>query len=122
MIADWSTFFSGSARNNWGRIQISGQGSGLQYCNSLENWGLGGQSFTIYFAEYPLGDPLYILDPKDVYGPDFLGETYRVLKEKNERKYGEYRNKPLGTQCKLYHFNTMLMVSPVGEEKNTELP
>jgi hypothetical protein len=33
----------------------------------------------------------YILDPKDVYGPDFPGETFRVLKEKEERAYGEYR-------------------------------
>ena len=27
----------------------------------------------------------YILDPKDVYGPDFPSETFRVLKEKEER-------------------------------------
>ena len=33
----------------------------------------------------------YILDPKDVYGPDFPGETSRVLKEKEEMQYGEYR-------------------------------
>jgi len=32
---------------------------------------------------------LAILDPKDVYGPDFPGETFRVLKEKEEREYGE---------------------------------
>ena len=35
----------------------------------------------------------YILDPKDVYGPDFPGETFRVLKEKEERLYGEYRTR-----------------------------
>lgn len=28
----------------------------------------------------------YILDPKDVYGPDFPGETFRVLKEKEENQ------------------------------------
>ena len=33
----------------------------------------------------------YILDPKDVYGTDFPGETFRVLKEKEEKQYGEYR-------------------------------
>lgn len=33
----------------------------------------------------------YILDPKDVYGDDFPGETFRVLKEKEMRQYGEYR-------------------------------
>jgi hypothetical protein len=37
----------------------------------------------------------YILDPKDIYGPDFPGETFRVLKEKEERKYGEYRTRRL---------------------------
>jgi hypothetical protein len=33
----------------------------------------------------------YILDPHDVHGPDFPGETFRVLKEKETRQYGEYR-------------------------------
>ncbi len=37
----------------------------------------------------------YILDPKDVYGPDFPSETFRVLKEKEERAYGEYRTRRL---------------------------
>jgi hypothetical protein len=37
----------------------------------------------------------YILDPKDVYGPDFPGETFRVLKEKEEKHYGEYRTRRL---------------------------
>ena len=33
----------------------------------------------------------YILDPKEVHGEDFPGETFRVLKEKEIRQYGEYR-------------------------------
>ena len=45
----------------------------------------------------------YILDPKDVYGPDpstgsgqaFPGETFQVLKEKEERAFGEYRTRRL---------------------------
>jgi hypothetical protein len=37
----------------------------------------------------------YILDPQDVYGPDFPGETFRVLKNKEIRQYGEYRTKRL---------------------------
>jgi hypothetical protein len=37
----------------------------------------------------------YILDPKDVYGPDFPGETFRVLKEKEEKQFGEYRTRRL---------------------------
>ena len=37
----------------------------------------------------------YILDPQDVYGSDFPGETFRVLKEKEIRNYGEYRTRRL---------------------------
>lgn len=37
----------------------------------------------------------YILDPQDVYGPDFPGETFRVLKEKEIKLYGEYRTRRL---------------------------
>ena len=33
----------------------------------------------------------YILDPQDVYGSNFPGETFRVLKEKEIKIYGEYR-------------------------------
>lgn len=33
----------------------------------------------------------YILDPKEVYGLDFPGETFRVLKEKEEKPNVEYR-------------------------------
>lgn len=37
----------------------------------------------------------YILDPQDVYGPDFPGETFRVLKEKEIKLYEEYRTRRL---------------------------
>ncbi|NWJ46751.1 MAG: N-6 DNA methylase [Chloroflexi bacterium] len=37
----------------------------------------------------------YILDPQDVYGADFPGETFRVLKEKEIKLYGEYRTRRL---------------------------
>ncbi len=37
----------------------------------------------------------YILDPKEVHGEDFLGETFSVLKEKEVRLYGEYRTSRL---------------------------
>ncbi len=37
----------------------------------------------------------YILDPADVRGPDYPSETFRVLKEKEIRKYGEYRTRRL---------------------------
>jgi hypothetical protein len=37
----------------------------------------------------------HILDPKEVYGEDFPGETFRVLKEKEIRQFGEYRTRRL---------------------------
>jgi hypothetical protein len=37
----------------------------------------------------------YILDPKDVCGPDFPSETFRGLKEREEGLYGEYRTRRL---------------------------
>jgi uncharacterized protein (DUF433 family) len=37
----------------------------------------------------------YILNPQDVYGLDFPGETFRVLRDKEIRQYGEYKTKRL---------------------------
>uniref|UniRef100_UPI0035B1ADF2 hypothetical protein n=1 Tax=Devosia sp. TaxID=1871048 RepID=UPI0035B1ADF2 len=37
----------------------------------------------------------YILDPADVKGPDYPSETFRVLKEKEIRRYGECRTRSL---------------------------
>jgi len=37
----------------------------------------------------------YILDPADVHGPDFPGETFLALKEKETAKFGEYRTRRL---------------------------
>jgi hypothetical protein len=37
----------------------------------------------------------YILDPKEVHGEDFPGETFRVLKDKELKQYGEYRTRRL---------------------------
>lgn len=37
----------------------------------------------------------YILDPTDIYGPDFPSETFRVLKDKEIKKYGEFRTRKL---------------------------
>jgi type I restriction-modification system DNA methylase subunit/uncharacterized protein (DUF433 family) len=37
----------------------------------------------------------YILDPQSVMGEDFPGETFRVLKDKDIRRYGEYRTQRL---------------------------
>src|SRR5690606_11643409 len=37
----------------------------------------------------------YILDPTDVKGPDYPSETFRVLKQKEEARYGQYRTRRL---------------------------
>jgi len=37
----------------------------------------------------------YILDPADIFGEDYPGETFRVLKEKEIHLFGEYRTKRL---------------------------
>jgi len=37
----------------------------------------------------------YVLDPADVFGPDYPSETFRVLKDNETRKYGEYRTRRL---------------------------
>jgi hypothetical protein len=37
----------------------------------------------------------YVLDPADVHGPDYPSETFRVLKEKEVARYGEYRTRRL---------------------------
>ncbi len=37
----------------------------------------------------------YILDPSDVYGAEFPSETFRVLKSKELKEYGEYRTQRL---------------------------
>jgi hypothetical protein len=51
----------------------------------------------------------YILDPSDVYGPDFPGQTFRVLKEKELHQYGEYRTQRLVLQAwKQYMLNRSL--------------
>ncbi|CAG0984089.1 hypothetical protein ANRL4_02058 [Anaerolineae bacterium] len=37
----------------------------------------------------------YVLDPQEVHGSDFPGETFRVLKEKELKAYGEFRTRRL---------------------------
>jgi hypothetical protein len=37
----------------------------------------------------------YILDPADVMGPDYPSETFRVLKNNETKRYGEYRTRRL---------------------------
>ena len=40
-------------------------------------------------------DLVYILDPEDVCGKGCINETFRVLKDNEQRQYGEYRTKRL---------------------------
>jgi hypothetical protein len=37
----------------------------------------------------------YVLDPADTHGPDYPSETFRVLRENEQRRYGEYRTRRL---------------------------
>jgi hypothetical protein len=58
---------------------------------------LRAQLDAFYFHQYGLTgeETAYVLDPKAVYGDDFPGETFRVLKENEIRRYGEYRTQRL---------------------------
>jgi len=49
----------------------------------------------LYSLAHRIDELRYILDPKEVHGEDFPGETFRVLKEKEVRLYGEYRTRRL---------------------------
>jgi len=77
-----------------------------------EDMGLGGPPFpwdaerrallraeldAYYAALYGLTDEelRYVLDPHDVHGEDFPSETFRVLKEREQREFGEYRTRRL---------------------------
>ncbi len=48
----------------------------------------------------------YILDPADVMGPDYPSETFRVLKENEIRRYGEYRTRRLVLEAWDQQFGT----------------
>ena len=37
----------------------------------------------------------FILDPSDIHGPDYPTETFRILKKKEVRRFGEYRTQRL---------------------------
>jgi hypothetical protein len=41
---------------------------------------------------------LFIIDPHEIHGASYPGESFRVLKEKEESKYGEFRTKRLCLQ------------------------
>jgi len=45
--------------------------------------------------EYPTKELQYVLYQQDMFGLDFPGEIFRVLKEKEIRLYGEYRTRRL---------------------------
>lgn len=54
------------------------------------------------FVEFAVAGPskkaqivLNILEPGDIYGPDFPGKIFRVLKEKEITRYGEHRTRRL---------------------------
>lgn len=45
--------------------------------------------------EFSTDELRYILDPKEVHGEAFPGETFRVLKDKEMRAFGEFRTRRL---------------------------
>jgi hypothetical protein len=59
----------------------------------------------------------YILDPTDVMGADYPSETFRVLKNWEEREFGEYRTQRLV----LREFDRMALAEANGEEFNSLL-
>jgi len=68
------------------------------FCWSDEGRAAARAELDAYFAHlYALTkDELsYVLDPKQVFGDGFPGETFRVLKDNEESKYGEYRTRRL---------------------------
>ncbi len=66
----------------------------LNSAKSTSNRDLGNTSWRDSEQRLQLcAEPSYLVDPKDVHKPDFPGETFRVLKEKEERLYGEYRTR-----------------------------
>lgn len=85
----------------------------MRYCASFGGYlGHGGSAFAwdedrrahlraardaFYARAFGLNrdEPRYILDPADVKGPDYPSETFRVLKEREVRQYGEYRTRRL---------------------------
>ena len=61
---------------------------------------LRAQLDAFYFHKYGLSEEevAYVLDPKAVHGADFPGETFRVLKENEIKRYREYRTQRLVLQ------------------------
>ncbi len=48
-----------------------------------------------YYARLSRDDLRYILDPSEIFGNDFPGETFRLLKEREHSEFGEYRTRRL---------------------------
>ncbi|WP_223299812.1 Eco57I restriction-modification methylase domain-containing protein [Meiothermus taiwanensis] len=76
-----------------------------------------------YYARlYGLGreELCYILEPQRVKGPDFPGETFRVLKEKEIRTYGEYRTLRLVLEAwdRLEHRSEVVFPKPVPQPRH----
>ena len=66
----------------------------------------------------------YILDPADVKGPDYPSETFRVLKEKEIRKHGEYRTRRLVLEAwdRMMEDGTFAALDLTSESKQQDQP
>jgi hypothetical protein len=82
---------------NWSPINIDGFPLPPFKWNDERRALLRSELDAIYAMLYglTLNELIFILDPKSVYGEAFPGETFRVMKEKESKQYGEYRTKRL---------------------------
>lgn len=78
-------------------MTVEWQGSSKLTASRAHPISEAGQNFRRDARAYRLtrDDLRYILDPAEVKGPDYPSETFRVLKEKELRLYGEYRTRRL---------------------------
>jgi len=66
-------------------------------CSGLERATLLAELDAYYAHLYGLtrDELCFVLDPKSVFGPDFSGESFRVLKDEEEQTFGEFRTRRL---------------------------
>ena len=80
----------------------------------------------LYFHLYGLNreETNYVLDPVDIYSEDFPGETFRVLKEKEVDRYGDYRSKRVILEMydQMAVLPTMLAPAPKPEHGEIAVP
>lgn len=74
---------------------------------------------SFYFKKFNLlrEEIEYMLDPKEKFGEDFPSETFRIMKEREIVKYGEYRTKRLIMEI----YDEMVECEKLGRQYQTKL-